>query len=105
MAPKREREAVLRRLRERRSKGVEALIGEIEAAGESVRNLGYCWASWQPQVLSLASPLVVAGHPVYVLNISVGDAMTPEQAEQFVSTLSAPLMTLAAEIRETIAQT
>jgi len=104
VAPRREREATLQRLRERRSKGVEALLEEIEQAAESVRDKGYCWASWQPQVLSLATPLAVPGHPVYVLNISVGDAMTPEQAEQFVSTLSEPLMALAAEIREVIAQ-
>ncbi len=104
VAPRREREATLQRLRERRSKGVEALLEEIEQAAESVRDKGYCWASWQPQVLSLATPLAVPGHPVYVLNISVGDAMTPEQAEQFVSTLSEPLMALAAQIREVIAQ-
>jgi DNA-binding IclR family transcriptional regulator len=67
---------------------------------ESVRTRGYCWASWQPQVVALAPPVAVAAHPVYVLNMSVtGDTAPLETVER----LREPLLVLARQIGDSIA--
>ncbi|WP_140636751.1 IclR family transcriptional regulator [Methylibium rhizosphaerae] len=98
-APRDASRAVLEQVRARRASGWRALSQEISAAVERVRSDGFCWASWQPQVVALAAPIVVDGHPVYVLNMSVtGD--TP--AEDVVEALRGPLLSLAQRIREGI---
>jgi DNA-binding IclR family transcriptional regulator len=57
-------------------------------------------ASWQPEVVALATPIVVEGHPVYVLNMSVSTQMTPDIVGK---ELSAQLMELAARVRQAVA--
>jgi DNA-binding IclR family transcriptional regulator len=42
----------------------------LESAFQSVATLGYCAASWQPQVIAVASPLTTSSG-IYVLNLSV----------------------------------
>jgi hypothetical protein len=64
-----------------------------------VHRHGYCWASWQPQVVALATPVVVADHPVYVLNMSItGDAEPAEVVER----LRGPLLSLRQRLVESL---
>lgn len=54
------------------------LVVDIEAAVAEVRTRGYCVASWQPEVIAIATPL---NHPIYkthVLNISLSTVEAPE---------------------------
>lgn len=46
---------------------------EIRQAWVDVQSKGYCAASWQPEVVALATPLQVDGF-IYVLNVSVSSA-------------------------------
>jgi DNA-binding IclR family transcriptional regulator len=72
---------------------------EIRQAEESVRERGYCVASWQPEVVALATPIVVDNRPVYVLNFSVSGQATPSMV---VRELKKPLLELGSEITEAI---
>lgn len=69
-----------------------SLHREIDAAMVSVRQRGFCAASWQPGVIALARPLVVAHHPVYVFNISTSrsepQAALPEVLAEQLFTLT-----------------
>ncbi|MDE1949053.1 MAG: IclR family transcriptional regulator [Burkholderiales bacterium] len=96
----RTRRQLLARFRQRRGEGWPALAPAIAEAIESVRQRGYCWATWQPQVVALATPVALPDHPIYVLNMSVsGD--TP--ATEVVERLHGPLMELAGRVSESIA--
>ncbi len=95
-----DRKALLLQFKSRRPTGWRLLEREIAQAIESVRRHGYCVASWQPEVVALATPIVVEGHPVYVLNMSVSTQMTPDIVGK---ELSAQLMELAARVRQAVA--
>jgi DNA-binding IclR family transcriptional regulator len=73
---------------------------DIAAAGASVAAKGYCVASWQPQVVALAAPIVVARRPIHVLNVSV---TTDAGVAATVRALERPLLKLAAELARAIA--
>ena len=75
---------------------------DIAEATASVARKGYCVASWQPQVVALAAPLVAAPRPIYVLNVSV---TTEAPVASVVRTLEQPLLTLAAQLREALRET
>jgi hypothetical protein len=64
-----------------------------------VREHGFCTASWQPEVIALASPVEIAGYPIYVVNMSVTGKETPEFV---VNELRSPLLALRAKIRDTL---
>lgn len=83
-----------------RRSGWRELSREISAAIEDVRHKGFCWASWQPQVVALATPISVEDHPIYVLNMSVTGDTEPGQV---VERLAGPLLALAHRLREAIA--
>ncbi len=98
-APDDVRRALMARFRERRLSGGRELLRELDAAIASVRQHGYCWATWQPQVVALATPVVVVDHPIYVLNMSVtGDT----EAEDVVERLCEPLLSLGRRLQEAI---
>ena len=98
-APEQTRRGLMVRLRERRASGWRDLAREIDAAIASVDQHGYCWAAWQPQVVALATPVVVLGHPVYVLNMSVaGDVAVQEVVDR----LRAPLLKLGRRLQQAI---
>ena len=68
---------------------------EIDKAIEGVHRRGWCAASWQPEIVAVATPLVLADEAVHVLNASVSTAEPPgEVALQ----LSAPLLALREQI-------
>jgi DNA-binding IclR family transcriptional regulator len=94
------RRALLERFRAHRPSGWRELSREIMAAIEAVKRDGFCWASWQPQVVALATPMVMAVHPVYVLNMSV---TTDAEPDEVVARLRDPLLALARCLGEKIA--
>ncbi|MGE0312881.1 MAG: IclR family transcriptional regulator [Lautropia sp.] len=96
------RQRWIQRLRESRraTRGWRALERDIAQAVESVRREGFCWASWQPRVVALATPIIVPGQAVHVLNMSTtGD----EAAAATVARLRGPLLTLSARLSESVA--
>ncbi|AGA73491.1 MULTISPECIES: IclR family transcriptional regulator [Pseudomonas] len=79
----------------------EQLISDIEAAITDVENNGYCVASWQPEVIAIATPL---NHPVYkthALNISLS---TVEAPEGVIDRYAPILLSLAESIRASLNQ-
>lgn len=75
--------------------------GTAERPLEDARGQGleFCWACWQPQVVALATPVVVADHPIYVLNMSVtGDS----EAKDVVERLRDPLLGLRRRLQDAI---
>lgn len=94
-----DRKRLLLPIRRRRGPAWAPLEQEILQAIESVRQNGYCFAAWQAEVVAVATPVAVAGHPVYVLNMSVTSDVA---AASVVAQLSSPLMSLAASLREAI---
>lgn len=83
----------------RRKSGWQALEHEIAEAIASVQHQGYCAASWQPEVIALAAPIVTDDHPIYVLNVSVVTQALPSRV---IEELSVPLMELRDKMREAI---
>jgi DNA-binding IclR family transcriptional regulator len=94
-----QRRSLMDQFRERRSSGWRELVREISAAIDSVRENGYCWASWQPQVVAVATPVVVVDHPVYVLNMSIAGDVEPTEV---VERLREPLLSLGQRLQESI---
>ncbi|HDR9191360.1 IclR family transcriptional regulator [Burkholderia vietnamiensis] len=68
---------------------------EIDAAVESVHAQGFCVASWQPEVVALATPLVIDGHRTLALNFSV---RTPDVPSAVAARLAAALLALRDDI-------
>ena len=60
-----------------------------------VHTNGCCVASWQPEVIALATPLAIPGHRLLVLNFSV---RTAASSDSVVSELAGPLLRLRDEI-------
>jgi DNA-binding IclR family transcriptional regulator len=73
---------------------------EIAQAADSVQRLGYCTASWQPEVVALATPILVENRPVHVLNMSVS---TPDGVAAVADELGKPLLALRAKIEHALA--
>ncbi len=94
-----QRLALFLKFRERRPAGWPALEREIALAIDDVHRQGYCVTSWQPEVVALATPVAVHGHPIYVLNLSLSTDLAPSA---IASELGSQLMELAAEIRSGI---
>jgi DNA-binding IclR family transcriptional regulator len=98
-APEHVRKQLLAQFRARRPSGWQALSREILLAIENVRELGYCWAYWQPEVVAIATPIVVTDCPIYVLNMSASGTEAPQH---FVQQFGEPLLDLAHRIRNAI---
>jgi DNA-binding IclR family transcriptional regulator len=93
------RKRLLAHFKARRGSEWIRLSREIAQAVTSVRDTGYCWASWQPQVVALSTPFVLDRHPVHVLNMSVTGDETPQAV---VERLHEPLLALAKRLHERI---
>nr|WP_145545489.1 IclR family transcriptional regulator [Variovorax boronicumulans] len=94
VAPPARRKALLALFRSRRGRTWPALAEAIEASRQAVLAHGYCVASWQPEVVAVATPLDAFGAP-YVLNLSTS---TEEPLEQAAARLAAPLLELRAAV-------
>lgn len=68
------------------------LSAEIDAAMRSIESQGYCAASWQPQVVSIATPLDLPGYRGHALNISLS---TREGIDRVNARYGQPLLELA----------
>jgi DNA-binding IclR family transcriptional regulator len=81
---------------ERRGRtGWPQLHAEILDAVASVREDGYCAASWQPEVVALATPLAIPGHGAMVLNFSV---CTTDPVQTVTHELAGALLALRDQI-------
>lgn len=87
--------SIVERFRRRKRPGWAALENEIADAVRTVHQRGYCVASWQPEVIALATPLAIPGHRLVVLNFSV---RTTDPLETVVASLAPPLLSLRDEI-------
>jgi DNA-binding IclR family transcriptional regulator len=98
--PEDARKRLLGQIGKRRPAGWKVIEQEIAQATASVQQKGYCFASWQPEVVAVATPIAVNGHPVYVLNMSVS---TTSPVKRVVGELSPALLKLAKELAEAVA--
>ena len=96
-----EREAMFLRFEKSRGADWPRLKKEIEAAMQSVDRHGYCVAGWQAEVVALAAPIVQAGRPVYVVNLSVTTSATMKDTER---ELKRPLLELREALRTALQQ-
>lgn len=99
-APEPQRLALLIKFRERRPANWPALEREIEGAIDEIRRQGFCVTSWQPEVVALATPIVVSNQPIHVLNLSLSTNLAPST---IADELGSELMALAAQVRQAIA--
>jgi DNA-binding IclR family transcriptional regulator len=96
VAPDHRRSELLDEFAHRR-KDWPKLRKEIEKAVDSVRRQGWCAASWQPEVVALATPLLRYSDREHVLNVSVSSA---EDQVAVAKKLAEPLMALRRRIAE-----
>ncbi|MEJ8823664.1 IclR family transcriptional regulator [Variovorax humicola] len=91
VAQESERKALLARFRARRKGDWSRLREDIKAAAQSVEQRGYCVASWQAEVIAVATPLMLSSGQIYILNASVTTAASIQEIEK---ELSSPLLAL-----------
>jgi DNA-binding IclR family transcriptional regulator len=95
VAPEDRRRDLIERFRKQRAPGWAALDAEIRRAIRQVHTKGYCVASWQPQVVAVATPLEIEGYPIHVMNASV---ITPQEPNDVAAELAPALLALAAQV-------
>lgn len=95
VAPEPRTRALMRLFKSRRGSTWSAMARAIDAARVSVERDGFCAASWQPEVVALAVPLVV-DDAIYVMNLSLS---TAEPVEQIADQFSACLLALVREVQ------
>ncbi len=95
-----DRSQLIARLKAKGRKRWPAIEQGIAEAAASIALKRYCFATWQPQVTALATPIVIEGRPIHVLNVSV---TSEEFAAAVVRSLETPLLELAAKMRQAIA--
>ncbi len=89
-----DRGSLIAAFRRRRRGQWEALKAQIDAAVVQVLDEGYCAASWQPEVVAVATPLLTSD-AAYVLNVSVS---TTEPIDRVVRALAPKLLNLRADV-------
>lgn len=93
-APEAKRKALLAHFRQARRASWRDLDAEISAAIESVAQRDFCAASWQPEVVAVATPLAFQGSQ-YALNVSLS---TAEPIDEAVAELAPKLLALKKSI-------
>ncbi len=99
VAPESDRATLIAQWRTKRRRRWRELEEEITNAATDVAVKGYCVASWQPQVVALATPIIAPHRPIHILNVSV---TTDSPVNLAVRTLERPLLALANQIRQAI---
>lgn len=89
--PEEARKSQILLLKNKHPRGWTRMRRDIAEAIKNVEAKGWCAASWQPKVVALASPLVLSGQPVHVLNMSVH---TDESFDDVCQRLSPELLKL-----------
>jgi DNA-binding IclR family transcriptional regulator len=95
VVPEARRQLLLTLFRHRRGERWPQIAVEIEAARYSVREVGFCVASWQPEVIAISAPLSMAD-ALYSLNVSV---LTNDPVSTVVKRLAGSLLQLARDIQ------
>jgi len=99
VAPETERKALFAQWKTKRGSRWRQLEKEIADAAASIAERGCCVATWQPQVIAVAAPLVSTRHPVHVLNVSV---TTEEPVAPVVRALAPPLLALKTQLLDVL---
>ncbi|MDB5957180.1 helix-turn-helix domain-containing protein [Ramlibacter sp.] len=100
-APEARRKALLALFKRRRGAQWPALSAQIRQAMEQMQAEGYCVASWQPEVVALATNLRGSSMPL-VVNVSVS---TGEPLDQVVGELAPVLLAMARRIEVELRRT
>jgi DNA-binding IclR family transcriptional regulator len=95
-----ERAARLASLERRGIRRWKTIRAQILDAIDHVRRTGYCVASWQPEVVALATPLTIPGYRPVILNFSVRTTDTPSDVS---ASLAPPLLLLRDAIVHAVA--
>lgn len=95
--PKAERDDLFKVFRMRRQGDWKTVEKQISQAARNVQTYGYCAASWQPEVVAVAAPIIVPGRPVLILNFST---TTQAPMSEVSAALGEPLLAIARRIRE-----
>jgi DNA-binding IclR family transcriptional regulator len=90
------RKALYEVFKARRGTQWPMLLAEIEDSIRRVNGSGFCAASWQPEVVALATPFAT-DEGVYSLNVSVS---TVDTMDSVVEALAVPLLDLRRQIAE-----
>lgn len=93
------RRALFALFRKRRGAQWPALAAAIQDAMRNVEADGWCAASWQPEVVAVATPIATV-EATYVLNVSVS---TDEPFDTAVGRLVAPLLALSQTVQQALA--
>lgn len=93
-APVAKRNALLAHFRQSRREKWRDLNAEISLAISSVMGRDFCAASWQPEVVAVATPLAFQGS-LYSLNVSLS---TAEHFDEVVAELAPKLLALKKDI-------
>ncbi len=88
---------LFRAFKARRSKDWTRIREEIDAAQNSIKTQDFCWASWQPGVLAVATALPSVNGQHHVLNISKND-FGSAPIEPMVNALASELLALKRDI-------
>lgn len=91
------RRALLDQFKGRQRSDWPRIEKEIAQAAESIGRLGFCAASWQPEVVALATPVLIDNRPVHVLNMSLS---TRDDIASVMDALGKPLLDLRAAIQQ-----
>lgn len=85
------RRELLAHFRQRRTGDWRILREALDNARLDVETKGFCTAAWQPEVVALATPLILPQRPVYILNVSVRTTAGIRETERL---LGEPLLAL-----------
>lgn len=96
-----QRRTLLGQFRQRQRSDWPRIEQEIAQAVESIARRGFCATSWQPEVVALATPIVIANRPVHVLNMSLS---TRADVASVIDELGGPLLDLRATIERGLAR-
>jgi len=84
--------------KQNRPKKWPKLREELLHAKQSIEDKGFCFASWQPEVLAVATPIEVGTH-IYTLNVSVS---SKRDTTELIAELAPILMNLRSKIIDAI---
>ena len=92
---------LMQRLQHRHERDWHQLEPQIESSVQAVHQSGFCGVSWQPNVVSIATPLVFEADPVHVLNMSL---FTEQDIESVSQSLAPALLRLREAIEKRVAK-
>jgi DNA-binding IclR family transcriptional regulator len=93
-----QKEKLLEHFKKLRGKQWSQLEVEIETSERQIKECGFCIASWQPEVIALATPIKI-GTQIYALNVSVS---SDENAEKLANELFPVLLELRTKLETTL---